>query len=210
MRRSREDTAETRAKIVAVAARLFRARGIDATSVADVMAALGLTVGGFYRHFDSKEALVAEAIDAASRETSERYVAKPGSGEASVDLVSLLDGYLSDGHRKHAGQGCPVVALCSEVGHGSKETKKAFTGAMERLLTTVDAAIGRAAGGTGADRETVLFAASAAVGAMVLARATHDEALAGELLSAVRKRLLQLRESGRPRSASPGVTRTRP
>ena len=59
---------------------------------------------------------------------------------------------------------------------------------MERLLTTVDAAIGRDAG---ADRETVLFAASAAVGAMVLARATHDEALAGELLSAVRKRLLE-------------------
>ena len=197
MRRSREDTAETRAKIVAVAARLFRARGIDATSVADVMSALGLTVGGFYRHFDSKEALVAEAIEAASRETSERYVAKPGSqpgsvdGQASVDLVSLLDGYLSDGHRKHAGQGCPVVALCSEVGHGSRETKKAFTGAMERLLTTVDAAIGRAAGGAGADRETVLFAASAAVGAMVLARATHDEALAGELLSAVRKRLVE-------------------
>jgi TetR/AcrR family transcriptional repressor of nem operon len=192
MRRSREDKAETRAKIVAVAARLFRARGIDATSVADVMSALGLTVGGFYRHFDSKEALVAEAIDAASRETSDRYLAKPGSqprsvdGRASVDLPSLLDGYLSDGHRKHAGQGCPVVALCSEVGHGSKETKKAFTGAMERLLATVDAAIGRDAG---ADRETVLFAASAAVGAMVLARATHDEALAGELLSAARKRL---------------------
>jgi TetR/AcrR family transcriptional regulator, transcriptional repressor for nem operon len=191
MRRSREDTAETRAKIVAVAARLFRARGIDATSVADVMSALGLTVGGFYRHFDSKEALVAEAIDAASRETNERYVAKPGSGEgeASVDLASLLDSYLSDGHRKHAGQGCPVVALCSEVGHASKETKRAFTGAMERLLTTVDAAIGRGAGGAGPDRETVLFAASAAVGAMVLARATHDEALARELLSAVRKRL---------------------
>jgi len=202
MRRSREDTAETRAKIVAVAARLFRARGIDATSVADVMSALGLTVGGFYRHFDSKEALVAEAIDAASRETSERYVAKPGSqpgsvdGQASVDLVSLLDSYLSDGHRKHAGQGCPVVALCSEVGHGSKETKKAFTGAMERLLTTVDAALGRAAGGGGADRETVLFAASAAVGAMVLARATHDEALAGDLLSAVRKRLVQSNGAG--------------
>src|SRR4249920_1575417 len=174
MRRSREEAAETRAKIVAVAARLFRARGIDATSVADVMSALGLTVGGFYRHFDSKEALVAEAIDAASRETNERYVAKPGSqpgsrprsidGQASPDLMSLLDSYLSDGHRKHAGQGCPVVALCSEVGHGSRETKKAFTVAMERLLTTVDAAIGRDAGGAGADRETVLFAASAAVG----------------------------------------------
>src|SRR5262245_25141288 len=170
MRRSREETAETRAKIVAAAARLFRAHGIDATSVADVMSALGLTVGGFYRHFDSKEALVAEAIDAASRETTDRHLAKSRPGaQNTVDLLALLDGYLSDGHRKHVGQGCPVVALCSEVGHGSKETKKAFTAAIERLLTTIEAAIAR---DTGADRERVLFAASAAVGAMVLARAT--------------------------------------
>src|SRR5213075_2094460 len=89
VRRSREETAATRARIVAVAARMFRARGIDATSIADVMSALGLTIGGFYRHFESKEALVAEAIDAASRETT---------GE-SVELVALLDRYLSDGHR---------------------------------------------------------------------------------------------------------------
>src|SRR3954451_8301985 len=128
MRRGREETAATRAKIVAAAARLFRARGIDATSVADVMSALGLTVGGFYRHFDSKEALVAEAIDAASRETS--------------DSGLLLDRYLSHAHRQHPGQGCPVAALCSEVGHASKATKKAFTAAIERLLTTIDATIG--------------------------------------------------------------------
>lgn len=193
MRRSREETAATRARIVARAARLFRARGIDATSVADVMSALGLTVGGFYRHFDSKEALVTEAIDAASRETTDRHLmrsAAPGGGERQ-ELLSLLDRYLSHGHRQHPGQGCPVAALCSEVGHGSKETKKAFTGAIERLLTTVEAAIGHDPAG---DRERVLFAAAAAVGALVLARATHDELLAGELLSAVRKRLLATKE----------------
>ena len=193
MRRSREEAAATRARIVAVAARLFRARGIDATSVADVMSALGLTVGGFYRHFDSKEALVTEAIDAASRESTDRHLAKSAAREGGeeVELLSLLDRYLSHGHRQHPGQGCPVAALCSEVGHGSKETKKAFTGAIQRLLTTVEAAIGHDPGG---DRESVLFAASAAVGAMVLARATHNESLADELLSAVRKRLLATNE----------------
>jgi TetR/AcrR family transcriptional repressor of nem operon len=196
MRRSREEAAATRARIVAVAAGLFRARGIDATSVADVMSALGLTVGGFYRHFDSKEALVTEAIDAASRETTLRHATKSGSreGPAEVDLLSLLDRYLSHGHRRHPGQGCPVAALCSEVGHGSKQTKKAFTGAIERLLTTVERAMAHDAG---ADRESVLFAASAAVGAMVLARATHDESLAGELLSAARKHLLATNEKCR-------------
>jgi len=195
MRRSREDAAATRARIVAVAARLFRARGIDATSVADVMSALGLTVGGFYRHFDSKEALVTEAIDAASRETTDRTLTQSAQG--------LLDGYLSHAHRQHPDQGCPVAALCSEVGHGSKQTKKAFTVAIQRLLTTVEAALGR---DPGADREGALFAASAAVGAIVLPRATHDESLAGELLSAVRTRLLESGENApaRRRQRKPG------
>lgn len=170
MRRSREETIKTRARIVAVASELFRARGIGATSVADVMAKAGLTVGGFYRHFDSKEALVAEAIECASRE-----VAAHG-----------LDSYLSDGHRKHPGRGCPVAALCSEVAHASKSTRAAFTGALERLLTSVGAALPASAR---SDRRKVLFSASAAVGALVLARATHDESLAGEILSAVRERL---------------------
>lgn len=108
-----------------------------------------------------------------------------------MELLSLLDRYLSDGHRHHPSQGCPVAALCSEVGHGSKEAKKAFTGAIQRLLTTLEAAMGH---DPGSDRESVLFSAAAAVGAMVLARATHDEALAGDLLSAVRKRLLERNE----------------
>jgi TetR/AcrR family transcriptional repressor of nem operon len=209
VRRSREDTAATRAQIVAVAARLFRARGIDATSVADVMSALGLTVGGFYRHFDSKEVLVAEAIDAASRETTDRQLTKSGAPAAgeTVELVALLDRYLSHGHRQHPGQGCPVAALCSEVGHGSKATKKAFTGAIQRLLATVETAIGHDPEG---DRESVLFAASAAVGAMVLARATHDESLAGELLSAARTRLLATNEKAPVRRPGPRPAAKRP
>jgi len=170
MRRSQEDTAKTRVRILTAAAEMFRARGIEATSVADVMSAVGLTVGGFYRHFESKDALVAEAIERASQEVA-------GHG---------LDGYLSDTHRKHAGRGCPVAALCSEVAHASKSTRAAFTGALERLLTSVGAALPASAR---SDRRKVLFSASAAVGALVLARATHDESLAGEILSAVRERL---------------------
>jgi TetR/AcrR family transcriptional repressor of nem operon len=181
MRRSQEDTAETRARIVAAASHLLRARGIDATSVADVMSAVGLTVGGFYRHFDSKEALVTEAIESASRETAARHLPS-----ADSDLAALLETYLSDTHRKQPGHGCPVAALCSEAGHGSKATRKAFTAALERLLGSIDAVLEPRARG---NRKDSLFAASAAVGALVLARATHDEALAGELLTAVRERL---------------------
>ena len=197
MRRSQEAAAKTRARIVEEASRLFRARGIDATSIADVMSSAGLTVGGFYRHFESKEALIAEAIDAASRETSDRHVVSAAS-ENEHDLLSLLNSYLSDAHRKHPGQGCPVAALCSEVAHGSKATKRAFTVALERLLTGMGAA-GR--GSLNADRTSALFAASAAVGALVLARATHDESLARELLSAARARLVA------PSGPSPGARR---
>jgi TetR/AcrR family transcriptional repressor of nem operon len=81
-----------------------------------------------------------------------------------------------------------VAALCSEIAHGSKATKTAFTGALERLLTSVGAAMPIR---SRSDRRKVLFSASAAVGALVLARATHDESLAGELLSAVRECLLE-------------------
>jgi TetR/AcrR family transcriptional repressor of nem operon len=179
MRRSQEDTAKTRARIVAAAAEMFRARGIDATSVADVMSAVGLTVGGFYRHFENKEALVAEAIERASHEVA-------GHG---------LDNYLSDAHRKYPGRGCPVAALCSEVAHGSKATKNAFTGALERLLASVGAAVPIGLPGR---RREVLFSASAAVGALVLSRATDDESLAEEILSSVRERLLE----GAAKSAS--------
>jgi TetR/AcrR family transcriptional repressor of nem operon len=178
MRRSQEDTAKTRVRIVAAAAEMFRARGIEATSVADVMAAVGLTVGGFYRHFESKDALVAEAIECASREVA-------GHG---------LDGYLSEAHRKHPGRGCPVAALCSEAARGTKATRTAFTGALERLVASLEAAT------PDIDRRKHLFSASAAVGALVLARATDDETLAGDILSAVRERLLE-------GSAKPGARR---
>ena len=172
MRRSQEDTAKTRARIVAAAAEMFRARGIEATSVAEVMSAVGLTVGGFYRHFESKDSLVAEAIEHASHQAA----------------VHRLDSYLSEAHRKNPGRGCPVAALCSEVAHGTKATRAALTGALEGLLNKVEAAM---PSGSRRDRRKVLFAASAAVGALVLARATHDESLAAELLSAARECLLE-------------------
>jgi TetR/AcrR family transcriptional repressor of nem operon len=202
MRRSQEDTAETRRKIVGAASQLFRERGIDATSVADVMSEVGMTVGGFYRHFESKEALVAEAIESASRETT-AFLA-PGSGPGPIDVVPLVENYLSDVHRKNPGRGCPVAALCSEVAHGGKVTKKAFTGALERLLKIVGAATGTRSRD---DRKNALFAASAAVGAVVLARATHDDALADELLSAVRDRLVvQNRKEARSRKGARSVS----
>jgi TetR/AcrR family transcriptional repressor of nem operon len=176
MRRSREDTAETRRRIVETASRLFRARGITPVSVADIMGALGLTVGGFYRHFESKEALVAEAIEAASDEAASRHA----KASADAELASaLLDGYLSRAHRDHAELGCPVAALCSEVAHESLPTREAFTKAMYRLLEVVGSVV---PGDTKEARDRRLFTAASMVGAVVLSRATSDERLADDLL----------------------------
>src|SRR5262245_9529448 len=126
MRRSREDTEETRRQIVRAASRLFREKGISATSVADVMGSLGLTVGGFYRHCSSKEALLEEAIELASLETAKRQVDRHPSRRTEDEggrrndrqvLEETLGGYLSEAHRLHPAEGCPVAALCSEVAH---------------------------------------------------------------------------------------------
>jgi len=193
VRRSKEDTEQTRRDIVASAAKLFRGRGIDAVSVADVMGSLGLTVGGFYRHFDSKDALVAEAIDSASRATT----------EATGPGVRMVDDYLSRAHRDHPELGCPVAALCSEAVHQHGQSRRAFSRALQRLVERVGQVQHR--------RREQLQAAAAAVGALVLSRATDDPKLADELLEAVRDGLKQqLRATPRrrrPRKKSTGGSR---
>jgi TetR/AcrR family transcriptional repressor of nem operon len=177
MRRSKEDTARTRADIVAAASRLFRKHGIAGVSVADVMASLGLTVGGFYRHFDSKDALVAEAITFASQTTN----------NPTASPQQVIDDYLSLAHVQHPEAGCPVAALCSEMSREGPLPRDAFTAAIKHLL----AGIARAQPG----REAQLKAAAAAVGGLMLARASGDPKLAAEILAAVRS---QLREQVRP------------
>src|SRR5262245_21006086 len=106
MRRSQKDTAETRAKIIDAAAQMVRERGIEATSVADVMSAVAPTVAGVRRHRGTTDALLAEAIETAARETTARH-SQRSLGRAG-DLCDMLDTYLSDAHRKNPGRGCPV------------------------------------------------------------------------------------------------------
>ncbi|HEX2648103.1 MAG TPA: TetR/AcrR family transcriptional regulator, partial [Candidatus Dormibacteraeota bacterium] len=148
---------------------------------------LGLTVGGFYRHFESKDALVSEAIEAASLASlfTTETVARHGKRAA-------VEAYLSETHRKNHSTGCAVAALCSEIGHETRSTKRAFTRALERLLEVVGTAV---AGGDQRRRTYILHTAAAAVGALVLARATDDDDLAREILAAVRSRILSERPS---------------
>jgi TetR/AcrR family transcriptional repressor of nem operon len=184
MRRTREDALETRRRIVETAAQQFRARGIARVSVADVVGALGLTVGAFYRHFDGKDALVAEAIEAASVQSAAGQDATAPGEAVSVRRAALVEAYLSKQHKDHPERGCPVAALAAEMAHESATSKKAFARALGRLLRVVEGVV---PGGKAKEtRQRRLRAAASLVGALVLARATSDERLAAELLAAVR------------------------
>jgi TetR/AcrR family transcriptional repressor of nem operon len=187
MRRSRDEAAATRERIVRGAARLFRARGIDSVSVADVMAAQGLTVGGFYRHFDSKEQLIAEAIDVASTETATRQAASVKGLSPAAAAARLVGGYLSKGHVEQAASGCAVAALCSEAGHADPAVKRAFTRAVRELLDVASLGI---PGKSARAREQRLHAAAAMVGAVVLARGSDDPSLGAAILAAVRRKVV--------------------
>ena len=186
MRRSREDVRKTREALVEVASRLIRERGIAGTSVADVMGAAGMTAGGFYRHFESKEALVAEALDAAAagtRATLDRAAAAAPDSAFSA----RAEQYLSEAHRAHPERGCPLAALATEVAREPRQVRRAFGAALERAVETIARDV-RAP--EGRQRAAALRAIATMVGAVALARALPEGALSDELLVAVREALV--------------------
>ena len=120
MRKSKEEAAETRKRIVTAAAGEFREHGIVATGLADLMKAAGLTHGGFYKHFESKDQVVAEACAEAVRVLMEKLEAAPSKGSA-------LGSYLSIRHRDDPATGCPLAALGSELARSDEKTREAAT-----------------------------------------------------------------------------------
>src|SRR6185436_7342250 len=103
-----EHKSETRERILEAAAAAFRARGVDAVGVGDVMGRAGLTHGGFYAHFSSKEQLVAEALGHASGQTTRKFDRTAASGGADA-LRAVIDGYLDPAHVAHPERGCVVA-----------------------------------------------------------------------------------------------------
>lgn len=207
MRRSREEAAETRRRAVEIASRLYRERGLDAVSVADVMSALGMTVGGFYRHFESREALVAEACDLAFEEARRAQEAAVASGDPDP-LGALLGRYLSRTHRDAPATGCPIPALLSGVARQPAPVRRMFTDAVRRRLARIE----RLAPGAAPDAQ--LAAVANMFGALALARAVDDEALSTRLLHATRRYWIRAlggsdEARGPGEHGRPGTTRRR-
>jgi len=192
MKVSREQVAENRRAIVEAAGRLFRQRGFDAVTVAEVMKAAGLTHGAFYGYFASKDDLVAEALIEALASTA----APP-----SVPAVYAA-GYLSSAHRDDRANGCPFAALAAETVRQPAGARAAMTAGLKRQIERLSA------GAPGADadkRRAAIGGWAAMVGAMILARVSDDPALSDEVLEQTRAWIASQNDSGQRRKSGGGA-----
>ena len=177
----------THERIVEVAARTLRRNGYAGVGVADVMKQAGLTHGGFYAHFASRDALLAEAIDRAGRDSAttmgERVDASRSRGESA--LRALVENYLSDAHLGGTETGCVVAALCSEMPRQSAVLLGPSVERVRKLIALVQRALP-----DGAAREQAMVIASTLVGALQLARALGANAQGKAMLAATRDAML--------------------
>jgi AcrR family transcriptional regulator len=178
---------ETHERIVDVAARALRRNGYAGVGVADVMKEAGLTHGGFYAHFDSRDALLVEALERAGRDSFEAVTraAEQRAGKGVSPFRSLVEGYLADRHLASLETGCPVAALGSDMPRQSQAVREASAMRVQRLIAAVRATL------PDAPRATAGVVAGTLVGSLQLARALGDTAEARALLSAARKALIQ-------------------
>jgi TetR/AcrR family transcriptional repressor of nem operon len=180
---SREQTAETRARILEVAGKLFRERGFDGIGVADLMKSAGLTHGAFYNHFESKNALASEVSEHVLKQTTCAW-----SGIADADGAGGFDAfiatYLSKSHRDDRASGCLIAALGEDVARQDSSVRRAFTSGLRPMIAFLTRhAAGRSAA---ARRERALVTLATLVGTVVLARAVDDGDLSEEFLQAAR------------------------
>ena len=185
MRHSKAEKAKTHKRIVAIASKRFREEGLAGIGIADLMKEAGLTVGGFYKHFKSRDALVAEAVGSAL-ELWKCQVDTAASGGPPVTYESLVDGYLSEAHRDHPGTGCAVSSLAGDIARSDKRTRAAVTRQirddMELVATMIRDTNEK---GKGTARSQAILTYCALVGAIGVARAVSDEYLSREILTTV-------------------------
>lgn len=187
MRKSRQETAATRTRIVAAAAAQFREHGIAATGLSDLMGAAGMTHGGFYKHFASKDQVVHEAAAFALAERRHAFAAYARAQPPGQELAALVTAYLSMDHCGNRAGGCLMAALGSEIARAGAETKAL---AMEQFLAFVALIEDLLAPMLPERHARAMAMASAMVGALTVARMAPDAALAEQILAAARMQIL--------------------
>lgn len=174
-------------RIVQAAARAIRRSGYDGTGVADIMKEAGLTHGAFYAHFESREAMLAEAADRAGAEANALAASVIAAAPPEQALRALMQAYLSREHLAGIETGCPISALGSEMPRQSPEVRRAATRRIKEMIDLI-ARQSPDWGQPGA-HERALVTAATMVGTLVLARAVDDPALSDALCSATLDRL---------------------
>jgi TetR/AcrR family transcriptional regulator, transcriptional repressor for nem operon len=189
MGHSKAEKAKTHKRIVAIASKRFREEGLAEVGIANLMKEAGLTVGGFYKHFDSRDDLVAEAVGSALG-AWKRQVDAAASGGPPVTYESLVDDYLSRAHRDHPGTGCPVAALAGDIARSDKQTRAVVTRQIREDIELVATLIrGTNEKNKGGARSQAILTYCALVGAIAVARAVSDEQLSREILKTAAQRL---------------------
>jgi len=176
----------THARILDAAARAIRRSGFEGVGVADVMKEAGLTHGGFYAHFESREAMLAEALARAGSGGSASLAKRiDGRTRGTTTFRALLEGYLSESHLAGTESGCPVAALASEMPRQSPELREASVRRVQSLVEKVRATLPE----PGA-KERAMVIASTMVGALQLSRVLGANAKGRSMLTAARESLL--------------------
>lgn len=191
MKVSKAQAAENREGIVDAAARLYREKGLDGVGVAEITRDAGLTHGGLYRHFESKDALAREACLRAFEWTItplDGLESSEADGVPATRLRALVHGYLSAIHRDHPGEGCPAAALAADAARAGPEMSEVFAQGVERNIQRFMSVL---QGDDAAKRTQTIVTLSSMVGALVLARATAagNPALSEEILATLREQL---------------------
>ncbi|HXD64683.1 MAG TPA: TetR/AcrR family transcriptional regulator [Solirubrobacteraceae bacterium] len=199
-RRSQQDKARSHDQIVEVAAARIRQDGTTAPSVAEIMQAAGLTHGGFYKHFDSRDELIAEAVDRAFADS--QTATATVIDEAEDPLKAFVEWYVSTEHRDDPASGCGVVTLGAEAARADARVRAAYTEQVKRYLAQLEQLLGGGSdAGTDATADpdvrrqaTVMLATL--VGAVLVSRAVDDPALSDEIISDVRAAIVTERGAG--------------
>jgi len=177
---------ETRSRILRAAARAIRKHGYEGLGVADVMKEAGLTHGGFYAHFESRDALLAAAAEQAGAESNETLSRAMASARPGEELSSLVDTYLSDRHvaAPEEGLGCAIAAAGSELPRQQPEVRRAAALRIKELIGFVERQFPD--WGKSAAHEKAMAITAAMVGALLLARAADDPQLSRSIRKAAR------------------------
>lgn len=186
---------QTHDRILDTAARVLRDTGFDGVGVADIMKKAGLTHGGFYAHFASREALLAEALERAGQDSELRLreSVTAGTAKGMSPFAALVASYLSDKHLKTPEAGCPVAALASEMPRQGEAVREAAAQRVRALVAGVEACLP-----PGREVDTAAIVASQMAGALQLARTLGDNARGRKHLAATRRFLLDRFEPAGP------------